>query len=348
VVIRAIAALNAPQGSPCTLKRCAYRRSDTYIRQQPVSRSNRLHKVPDNYAQIVVDLHGPKGKEWLNQLPELLSWCEDRWSIAVGAPFAPLSYNYVATATQLDGNPAVLKLGVPTPDFTRERDALLAYGGSGAVELLASYADAGAMLLECAEPGTQLVEHGVINDAQATSIAAGVMRRLWRPVPETHQFQTVADWANGLQRLHEEFSDVRNSPFQPKLVDRAEGIFRELLASMDEPVLLHGDLHHFNILASGREPWLAIDPHGVIGEPAYETGALLRNPMPMMMGWRDLKWVLERRILQLADDLSLDRKRIHGWGIAQAVLSGWWSYEDHGKGWEPSMHIAELLSELVI
>jgi streptomycin 6-kinase len=307
-----------------------------------------LHKVPDNYAQVITELHGSDGREWLAQLPALISSCEERWSITVGAPFEPLSYNYVATATQTDGDSVVLKLGFPRLDFTRERDALFAYDGAGAVQLLASDVDAGAMLLERAEPGTELATFGPADDPQATSIAAGVMRTLRRPVPETHQFPTVADWAGGLQRLHEEFRDVRSSPFHPKLVDRAEGIFRELLASMDEPVLLHGDLHHFNILASQREPWLAIDPHGVIGEPAYETGALLRNPMPMMMEWRDLKWILERRILQLADELSLDRKRIHGWGIAQAVLSGWWCYEDHGHGYEPSMHIAQLLSELVI
>jgi streptomycin 6-kinase len=241
-----------------------------------------------------------------------------------------------------------VKLGFPRLDFIRERDALLAYGGSGAVELLASDVEAGAMLLERADPGTELSEFGPGDDAQSTSIAAGVMRRLRRSVPETHQFPTVTDWAGGLQHLHEEFRDLRSSPFSPALVDRAEGIFRELLASMDEPVLLHGDLHHFNILASQREPWLAIDPHGVIGEPAYETGALLRNPMPMMIDWPDLKRMLERRIHQLADELSLDRKKIHGWGIAQAVLSGWWSYEDHGHGWESSMHIAALLSELQI
>jgi streptomycin 6-kinase len=60
----------------------------------------------------------------------------------------------------------------------------------------------------------------------------------------------------------------------------AESLFRELIASSESPVLLHGDLHHFNILSARRQPWLAIDPKGVAGEPAYEPGALLRNPNP--------------------------------------------------------------------
>ena len=38
--------------------------------------------------------------------------------------------------------------------------------------------------------------------------------------------------------------------------------------------MLHGDLHHDNVLTADREPWLAIDPHGVLGDPekraAYE------------------------------------------------------------------------------
>jgi streptomycin 6-kinase len=44
-----------------------------------------------------------------------------------------------------------------------------------------------------------------------------------------------------------------------------EHLFTELLASMMGPVLLHGDLHHGNILAAERQPWLALDPKGVLG-----------------------------------------------------------------------------------
>jgi streptomycin 6-kinase len=110
---------------------------------------------------------------------------------------------------------------------------------------------------------------------------------------------------------------------------------------MAEPVLLHGDLHHWNILAAGRQPWLALDPKGIVGEPAYEVGALLRNPdlMPLQ--------VQERRVDQLTAELGFDRYRILGWGIAQAVLSAWWSYEDHGHGWESAVACAEILAALL-
>jgi streptomycin 6-kinase len=59
-----------------------------------------------------------------------------------------------------------------------------------------------------------------------------------------------------------------------ELVATAVSLFNELLPSQSEPVLLHGDLHHWNILRATRVPWLALDPKGVVGEPAYEVGGL--------------------------------------------------------------------------
>jgi streptomycin 6-kinase len=115
---------------------------------------------------------------------------------------------------------------------------------------------------------------------------------------------------------------------------------------MAEPVLLHGDLHHENILAAGRQPWLAIDPKGLAGEPAYEIGALLRNPIPQLYTWPDLDRITARRIDQLAEELTLDRERLIGWGLAQAVLSAWWNVEDHGREWDDCLILAEILAKL--
>jgi streptomycin 6-kinase len=127
------------------------------------------------------------------------------------------------------------------------------------------------------------------------------------------------------------------------LVEQAEVLFAELIASMGKPVLLHGDLHHFNILTAEREPWLAIDPKGIVGEPAYEVGALLRNPNQAIA---TNPKILARRIDQLSAELTIDRARIIGWGLAQAVLSGWWDYEDLGYGWEPMIELAARFDQL--
>jgi streptomycin 6-kinase len=197
------------------------------------------------------------------------------------------------------------------------------------------------MLLERLSPGTPLAD--LADDEAATAIAAEVMRQLWRPVPPDHPFPTVERWAEGMQRLRAEFGGGVG-PFPPKLVEQAERLFADLLGSMDTPVLLHGDLHHWNILAAARQPWLAIDPKGLVGEPAYEVGALLRNKLDVAP---DIKRLTVRRVDQLAEALGFDRARLLSWNLAQAVLSAWWSYEDHGSGWEEMVEFAEMLADLV-
>jgi streptomycin 6-kinase len=79
----------------------------------------------------------------------------------------------------------------------------------------------------------------------------------------------------------------------------------------------------------------------------YEVGALLRNPPP----WRvqsELVRIMTRRVDLLAEALGFERERIAGWGLAQAVLSAWWSYEDHGHGWEEALACAEALYGVVL
>ena len=115
---------------------------------------------------------------------------------------------------------------------------------------------------------------------------------------------------------------------------------------MAEPVLLHGDLHHDNILAAYRQPWLALDPKGLAGEPACEVWALLSNPARQFLAEPQPGRILARRVHQLADELGFDRKRIRGWGLAQGVLSAWWSLEDHGHGWEWAISCAEALAQM--
>lgn len=201
------------------------------------------------------------------------------------------------------------------------------------------------MLLESLQPGTVLTT--VEEDERAISIATSVMRQLWRPVPAQHPFKSVFDWGKGFTRLREYFNGG-NGPFPVALLEEAETLYAEMSATMITPVLLHGDLHQENILAAEREPWLAIDPKGLIGEPAYETGSLLRNPLPQILQVPQPRRLLARRIDQLANELSMDRTRIRDWALAQSVLAAWWSIEDFGNVSEDELACASLLASIKV
>lgn len=294
-------------------------------------------KVSESFRNLITGFEG--GSAWLARLPGLLQACAERWSLRLLPPF-DLSYNYVCPARRADGMEVVLKIGLPNPELESEQVALSAYAGRGCVRMLESAPDLSAFLLERLRPGTMLTE--IADDEEATHIAAGVMAELWMPPPAEQALPSTRDWANGMARLRGTF-DGGSGPFPPAMVDTAERLFAELHASEGPPVLLHGDLHHFNILRAERAPWLALDPKGITGEREYETGALLRNPDLESLNDTELKAVTLRRIDLLSEILGFDRKRLAGWGYAQAVLSAWWSYEDGEEVWWPILRLAEAL-----
>jgi streptomycin 6-kinase len=171
------------------------------------------------------------------------------------------------------------------------------------------------------------------------------MRRLWRPAPENHPFPTTGRWLDNMRRRAPDVLP-RDPAFPAASVHRVLALSAELLAEAPAPVLLHGDLHHMNILTAGREPWLAIDPKGVVGPPVWETGPLLINQLPPAGDDRSLRRVLARRTEQLAAELSVDRRTLVAWGVVRAVLSAYWTVEDHGHGWEQTIAVAEALEAI--
>ncbi len=267
------------------------------------------------------------------------------WNLRVGDPFPTLGINYAAPVCDGDSRHLVLKLSnLPLIDTQREIAALRHYDGNGAVNLIAAAPQHGALLLERAWPGTTAAALTPQNDDEATRIAAQLMRQLWKPPVAPHPFPAVYEWSKAFATVRQKY-DEGTGPLPADLFTQAETLFAELCEDMDDGVLLHGDLHHYNIVAAERQAWLAIDPQGVVGEPAYEAGALLRNPLDSHH-WRDLRRRLQRRISILAEMLGLDRQRLRYWGMAQAVLSACWSLEDGNGDITQSITIAQHLSAL--
>ena len=292
-----------------------------------------------NFSEITVALYGDVGRQWLDALPALLAYYAERWSLRLEAPFDNLSYNYVTPALCADGTQAVLKVGVPNDELRAEIAALRHFDGQGMVRLLEADDENCAMLLERIVPGGTLWE---MEDERATAILLDVMHQLWKPYRGEIPFKSVADWRQGFSRLRDRHNGG-TGPLDAKLVDAAEKIFLELLGSSAEPVLLHGDLHHDNVLSAQRMPYLAIDPKGVLGEPCYEVGAFLRNPLPGFLKKENPPMLMQRRVDMIVERLGFDRQRVVGWGMAQAVLSAIWCDEDGVDCEAEAMQVAEIL-----
>jgi len=278
----------------------------------------------------VIALYKEKGEAWFNKLPQFLSRMEKQLAIKLQPPFSHLNYNYVAPAIK-ENKPYVLKCCIPNKALNTEITALEHYNGNGAIQLIDSNAEQGWLLLERCEPGDMLLS--VDDDEEATTIAVNIMQQLWKPIQESAPFPTISDW----------LLDLKPSQLIPKqLMDFAIETAKDLLASQGELVLLHGDLHHYNILSSKRQPWLAIDPKGVIGEREYDIGALMRNPIPKKL----TKKLLENRLDKITELTGFDKQRLLRWSIVQATLATFWCINDSADGQENLLYTAQTLRTL--
>jgi len=224
----------------------------------------------------------------------------------------------------------VLKLTLPGQAVRAEADALSGFAGRGATRLFAADPEQGALLLERLQPGTPLL--ALAEDDVATRIAGGVIAALRCPAPPGALLAEAAGWVRLLDRARRDAW-----PLPRSALDRGVALFRDLAGSAPEPILLHGDLHHGNILADGIG-WRAVDPRGLRGDPAFETAALLRNPPGSPLVAR-----APRRLAILAEMTGLDPARMAGWGYAAAVLAACWAWED-GEDPSPWLAAAEALS----
>jgi streptomycin 6-kinase len=217
----------------------------------------------------------------------------------------------------------VLKVVRREGDEWRSGDVLAAFGGRGMVRVL-EHVD-GAMLLERLSPGDSLVPVVLAGrDGEATEILASVAAAaLAGPAEAPPHVPAAEEWGRGFAW----YAEHGGGALAADLAAEAADAYAELCASQRNRRLLHGDLQHSNVLFDERRGWIAIDPKGVIGEPEYELGALLRNPREAPETYTRPD-IIRRRARSLADALELDTARILRWGFAQAVLSAIWSLQD--------------------
>jgi streptomycin 6-kinase len=221
--------------------------------------------LPAEFVSTIQNTFRQAGYAFLEALPGSVAEASARWELTDVQPAPALSYNFVAFANR-GREQVVLKMGVPNREFTSEMAALRLFNGDGACRLIHYDEEKYWMLLERLKPGLMLAT--LEEDEQATQIAAEVMQRIWRPIPGDDVFIRLSDWFDGLKRLRATFNGG-TGPLSRKLVERTERSAKDFFAENHQPVLMHGDFHHFNILSSQRG-WLIIDPKGVVGLPAMK------------------------------------------------------------------------------
>jgi streptomycin 6-kinase len=255
------------------------------------------------------------GRAWLDALPSTLERLKQQWSLTVDGPGPDGSCSYLLAVRRADGEPAMLKVSVPHREAEREPDALREWDGDGAVRLLELDAS-GAMLLERVVPGTRLASH---DDPDGISrIGGALLRRLQKPVADGHSFEMLrdvcAEWAANARERIRTIGSREDIP----IVEEGAELLESLPGEEKECVLLHGDYHHWNVLASTREPWLAIDAKPMVGDPVFDSAQFLGNRHGVAPE------SFKRSVDVFADATGFDRRRMLQWILAKTAEDATW------------------------
>jgi streptomycin 6-kinase len=257
---------------------------------------------------------------WLDDLPSLVRALEDDWGLEAGRAFGDATEAYVVEASLVDGTPAVLKLLVPrAADAAKHEITVLRLAdGEGCVRLLRSDEARGALLLE--RLGPSMRELGLPFERRLDPLC-GTAARLWRPAPGAG-LPTGAEKGRWLVDHITSLWEALDHPCRERAVDHAVGCAERRIAAHDDErsVLVHGDVHQWNALRAdgdGEAGFKLVDPDGLLAEPAYDLGILMReDPVELLAG--DPR----ERARHLAARTGLDAEAIWEWGVVERVSTG--------------------------
>lgn len=295
---------------------------------------------PDTFKNKISGAFGEEGKQWLETIEARVQTCVEKWNIKIEEPVTNLSYNYVLKVVDSLGNPMILKLGVPGFDFNNEIRALQTYDGNGCAGLIEAESELGAILQKQLVPGTMLYKEEEISSIQHY---IQVWKAIRRPLPVGVKFPSIEDWSAGLKRYQDSFPN-KDGPIPDTDIQLAKDYFVYISETSEGPELLHGDLHHENILYSEDLGWTAIDPKGVSGDPYFDITSFLINHLHEK---KNPKAILRQRIDLISKELDLDKERFLKASIAMSTLYAAWGIEDDDAEWENTYKCAQWCQEVL-
>lgn len=244
-----------------------------------------------------------------------------------GAPRETAS-NVVSQGVR-NGEEVYVKVLNPESDERRAPELLRAWRPGPVVRVVE--ANDSVQILERVTPGTTLeADYDRLGDDESLVVLGAIASSLHKLDAENTGFPDVHMWGQSLL--------VRPRPrcVDERLWEKAIRCYSDLADSQRDVGVIHGDLHHCNVLLDRTRGWVAIDPKGVVAELEFEMACGLRNPITWLDQWATPAR-LEKRARLLGRTLGLSEVRLLEWSFACSVLAAAWEVED---GLDPGPWIA--------
>lgn len=308
--------------------------------------------IPDGLVRAQLEHNGAAGREFVDALPARVEMFLERWDLRVTGPGMHGVTALVLPVVRADGESAVLKLPALDEETAGEALALRAWGGEGCVRLLEADGATGALLLERLDAGRPLSVVVAEDSRRAVAVVGELLGRL-TAVPAPAGLRRLGDVVAGmLEEVPGALGRVAPGRARRLVADCAAAVGEVAGEAAGEAGvqgeqgsqgewgwsggrLLHWDLHFDNVLAGGREPWLAIDPKPLSGDPGFELLPALVNDFRV----EEVRW----RFDLLAEAVGADRERARAWTLGRVLQNCLWDVEDGEQPSERQLVVAELL-----
>ena len=278
---------------------------------------------------------------WLDRLPGNVAAMCEKWQITLHPVVPHSSITLVVLGDSPVLGPVVIKSSPLAGEFRSEATALRVAGGGNVSKLYDVDFDQSIMVVEQIVPGTPLKHFGM-DDEIATRLAAETVQTFWREVPDPHGLTPLRPWCRALLTWER---DDRVIPHD--LITRAQDVANRCLDNQTKHVLLHGDVHHDNLLRRGADDWAIIDPKGLIGDPAFEVITWMWNPMGVAEH-PDYSGLLSRRIDIFSEVWGFSREILVEWAFFGSVLSAcWYGHSPDIEGRDGIFHTVRALEILL-
>lgn len=293
-------------------------------------------RIPDELIESQYEYAGEPGRAFIAALPARVAEFVERWDLTVdGAPMHGMAALVLPVVRRRDGVPAVVKFQLLDEETEGEPVGLRVWDGDGAVRLLDHDAGTGTMLLERLDSGRMLstMAETTQDTRKAVLVIAELLARL-TSVPAPAGMRRLGDIAAEMIDDLPGALKAIPDPAERAIVERCGGAVREVMGEPGDR-LLHWDLHFENVLAAEREPWLAIDPKPLAGDPGFDLWPALNNRFDV----DDVLW----RFDAMSEVLGLDRGRARAWTLGRVLQNALWEIEDGRELDEEDLEVARRL-----
>jgi len=230
------------------------------------------------------------------------------------------SVNCLFTCVSARYGNCILKISPHLKETMTEYHMLKDLDGNGLCKVHEADTTNGVLLIERIAPGIQLRDEPDLDTR--LDVFCRLFHKLHKPPTDKTKYPTYMDWVSRITAYMQTRTDFKE--LSEKMTKAAE-ICHYLWKKYAGEMLLHGDLHHDNILL-GEDGYCIIDPKGVIGDAVFDIPRFILNEDDLDKG-NNFAYIVHT----LAEKLGVPDQDIRLLFYVEMCMANSWNVEDNDE-----------------